>query len=72
VKNTITRERLPTLKTIAFARNLPFGFMDIHEVQPVKFGGDPVDSANKTLIERPRHWEVTAWWKKLQNDVEGK
>jgi filamentous hemagglutinin len=46
--------------------------MDIHEVQPVKFGGDPVDSANKTLIERPRHWEVTAWWKKLQNDVEGK
>jgi hypothetical protein len=47
--------------------------VDIHEVQPVKFNGDPVDPANKVVIPRPLHrQQVTPWWNQLQRDLTGK
>jgi hypothetical protein len=46
--------------------------VDIHEIQPVKFGGSPTDQANKTLLERNFHRQkVTPWWNQLQREIEG-
>jgi RHS repeat-associated protein len=46
-------------------------YMDIHETQPVKFGGNPTDWNNKELIPRPDHWEVSKFWNKLLRDIGG-
>ncbi|WP_161604458.1 polymorphic toxin-type HINT domain-containing protein [Roseiconus nitratireducens] len=49
-------------------RNDPSGTkgMEIHEIQPVKFGGDPADPKNKVIISRDFHRkEVTPWWNRL-------
>jgi RHS repeat-associated protein len=44
--------------------------MDIHEIQPVKFGGSPTDFANKTLVPRDFHQQVvTPFWNQLQRDI---
>lgn len=46
--------------------------VDVHEVQPVKFGGSPTDPSNKVIIDRTLHrQEVTPWWNHLQNDLGG-
>jgi RHS repeat-associated protein len=39
---------------------------DIHEWQPVKFGGSPTDLGNKSAIPEAMHSEVTSWWYGLQ------
>jgi hypothetical protein len=51
-----------------------FGFrgveMDIHEIQPVKFGGSPTDPLNKMLLPIDLHRQVvTPFWNQLQRDV---
>lgn len=43
----------------------------IHEIQPVKFGGSPTDSANKVAVEPSLHYQLNAWWKDLQRYIEG-
>jgi hypothetical protein len=43
---------------------------DIHEIQPIKFGGDPVSISNKMPITRPNHSIVTNWWNRLQRKIE--
>jgi len=43
----------------------------IHEVHPVKFGGSPIDPANKLALPPATHWPTTAWWNQLQRDVLG-
>ncbi len=45
---------------------------DIHEINPVKLGGSPTDLANKMGLPRPLHRQVTAWFRELQNLIEGK
>lgn len=35
---------------------------NIHEIQPVKLGGNPTDPANKVLLDPSLHWRATAWW----------
>ncbi len=37
----------------------------VHEIQPVKFGGSPTDIANKMVVERKLHDQITAFWNKL-------
>jgi RHS repeat-associated protein len=34
----------------------------IHEIQPVKFGGDPIDPANKIPLTPAEHYPVSSWW----------
>lgn len=46
--------------------------LDIHEIQPVKFGGSPTDPLNKVPLTRPEHTPVTTWWLKLQRALESK
>ncbi|WP_267127529.1 hypothetical protein, partial [Xanthomonas sacchari] len=44
--------------------------VDIHEIQPVKFGGSATDSNNKIILQRDIHRrEVTPWWNRLQRDL---
>lgn len=46
--------------------------LDIHEIQPVKFGGSPVNPANKIPLTRQQHSLVTTWWNQLQRSMEGR
>ena len=44
--------------------------MDIHEIQPMKFGGSPTALENKTLLPRDVHQQiVTPFWNQLQRDI---
>jgi hypothetical protein len=43
--------------------------MEIHEIQPVKWGGSPTDIANKVALPRALHSEVTTWWNRLQRYI---
>jgi len=48
-------------------RGVPY---EIHELQPVKFGGSPTDPLNKIGIPKDLHSNVTQWWNALQRDLE--
>jgi len=53
-------------------RNDPaFKNKDIHEIQPVKFGGSPVSLSNKILLNESQHTRVSISWRNIQRDVEG-
>ena len=41
----------------------------IHEVQPVKFGGSPTHSANKIPLTPAEHSPYTNWWNQLMRDI---
>jgi hypothetical protein len=38
----------------------------IHEIQPVKYGGSPTDPANKIALAPQEHAQYTTWWNRLQ------
>ncbi|UYZ61206.1 RHS repeat domain-containing protein [Hymenobacter latericus] len=42
---------------------------DIHEIQPVKFGGSPTDPNNKVPLTRKEHAQYTTWWNNLQKSL---
>lgn len=44
----------------------------IHEVQPVRFGGNPVDIANKIVVQQEFHQQISGWWRSLQWGVSGR
>jgi hypothetical protein len=44
--------------------------LEVHENQPVKFGGDPVDPANKVVMPKELHrgaGSVSSFWTGIQN-----
>ena len=44
--------------------------MEIHEIEPVKFGGSPTDLTNKTAIQGQVHRKyVTPWWNKIRDEA---
>ena len=43
--------------------------MQIHEIQPVKFGGSPTDPANKIALNPGDHYAYNAWWQRLKRGV---
>jgi hypothetical protein len=46
--------------------------VEVHEIQPVKFGGNPTDPANKVVLPRDLHrQQVTPWWNQLLRDIGG-
>ena len=46
--------------------------VDVHEIQPVKFGGSATDPANKLILDRATHrQQVTPWWNQLMRDITG-
>jgi hypothetical protein len=49
---------------------LAFAGREIHEIHPVKFGGDPTDPSNKLSLTKKNHGNVSAWWYKRQRDLQ--
>jgi len=49
--------------------NPEFKGMQIHEIHPVKFGGDPTNPLNKALLTPEEHRLYNAFWFKLQNSI---
>lgn len=45
--------------------------LDMHEIQPVKFGGSPTDLANKIAPSRAEHVGPTTWWNQLMAALQG-
>ncbi len=43
----------------------------IHEIQPVKFGGSPTDPTNKIPLSPGQHAQVTTWWNRLLRSITG-
>jgi hypothetical protein len=39
--------------------------LQIHEIQPVKFNGNPSDIVNKLYLTPEEHSQLTKWWKNL-------
>jgi filamentous hemagglutinin len=57
---------------IRIAQGLRGQPVDVHEIQPVRFGGSPIDSANKIIIDRDIHrQQVTPWWNQLMQRLTG-
>jgi len=42
---------------------------EIHEIQPIVFGGDPVDPKNKTLLSPDDYAKLVVWWNKQYQKV---
>jgi hypothetical protein len=42
---------------------------EIHEIKPVKFGGDPIGIGNKVPLTPSEHMEFTKWWNNLLNII---
>lgn len=43
--------------------------MELFEIKPVIFGGDPVDPQNKTWLTRQQHFEAVRYWNRLIRDL---
>ena len=43
--------------------------LDIHEIQPVKFGGSPTDPANKIYLSRSVHSQYTVFWNRMMRSI---
>ncbi len=46
-----------------------FKGLQIHEIQPVKFGGSPTDFSNKIFLTPEQHRLYNTFWFKLQNSM---
>lgn len=46
--------------------------IEIFEIHPVILGGDPTDSANKTLLTRAEHIEAVHYWNAVIQEVRTK
>jgi hypothetical protein len=43
---------------------------EIHEIQPVKFGGNPIDLSNKIALTPLEHSAVTVWRYRLMRELQ--
>ncbi len=43
--------------------------LQLHEIQPVKFGGSPTDPLNKIPLTPQQHIPATTWWNQLLRDI---
>jgi len=44
---------------------------EIHEIQPIVFGGDPIDSQNKVLLSPEEYAPYVVWWNRKYREVKG-
>ncbi|MGN0495921.1 MAG: polymorphic toxin-type HINT domain-containing protein, partial [Lachnospiraceae bacterium] len=43
--------------------------LEIHEVLPVKFGGNPIDVDNKVVLTKKQHSKFTVFWNKILKEL---
>ena len=46
-----------------------FAGKQIHEIQPVKYGGSPTDPANKIALTPQEHAQYTNWWNRFERSL---
>ena len=46
--------------------------LELHEIKPIVFGGDPEDPQNKTLLSPPKHAEAVRHWNQIFRDLRSK
>jgi hypothetical protein len=46
-----------------------FKGLEIHEIQPIKFGGSPTDINNKIFLDPQNHYEFSIFWDNLKNEL---
>ncbi|OPZ92144.1 MAG: hypothetical protein BWY74_01737 [Firmicutes bacterium ADurb.Bin419] len=46
--------------------------LQIHEIEPIKLGGNPTDISNKAFLPREKHAKVVVWWNKKIREVRKK
>ena len=68
----VARSEANAANRVLHQANPEFNGMEIHEVQPVKFGGSPTDLANKAVLPPTVHSEFTNWWSQLMRDLSGR
>jgi len=44
----------------------------IHEINPIKFGGSPFNLSNKMILTRSEHTLYNTFWFRLQRSIEKK
>jgi hypothetical protein len=42
----------------------------IHEIQPIKFGGSPTNPLNKIALTPKQHAAATTWWNQLLRTIQ--
>jgi len=42
----------------------------IHEIQPIKFGGSPTDPSNKIALDPTVHRQFNSWWYRFMKGLE--
>jgi RHS repeat-associated protein len=58
-------------KKISSNLGLKNKFVDVHEINPVKFGGSPTNVFNKVFLDRTFHQtQVNPFWKKIQDGIQ--
>lgn len=50
-------------------RNKYLNGMHIHEIKPVRFGGNPTDPNNKVIITRKEHAKLVVWWNRKIQEI---
>jgi hypothetical protein len=54
----------------AHAANRSLSGKHIHEIHPIKFGGNPIDPTNKMPLDPSTHYKVSEWWARLKRAIE--
>lgn len=65
----IARKAANNANKLLHKANPEFKGMQIHEIHPVKFGGDPTNSLNKAVLTPEQHRLYNTFWFKLQNSI---
>jgi hypothetical protein len=45
--------------------------MELFEITPVIFGGDPIDPKNKIWLTRGEHFEAVRYWNRVIRELRG-
>jgi len=43
---------------------------EIHEIKPIKFGGDPIDPDNKQIVSPQEHKALNLWWSTIHRRIQ--
>lgn len=46
--------------------------MELFEITPIIFGGDPVDPKNKIWLTRQQHFEAVRYWNRMIHELRNK
>ena len=64
------RDAANTANAAEHAADPSLNGLQLHEIKPVKFGGNPTDLGNKFPLTQAEHTPYTNWWNKLQRCLE--